>query len=105
MGLWSKTVKYTYCLARHDLSALDSFPPGLGGAAVLHISFRGISTLVSDVDADLLSLYYMVDKSKLLSFKLAYRKFKRENPGLRLLYTGPWAPYNFADIDLEAVSR
>jgi len=53
----------------------------------------------------LLSLYYLVDKHKLPCFKLAYRKFKRENPSLRLMYTGPWAPYNFADIDLKVVSR
>jgi len=49
----------------------------------------------------LLSLCYLVDQQNLSSFKLAYHKFKRENPGLRLLYTGPWAPYTFADIDLH----
>jgi hypothetical protein len=49
----------------------------------------------------LLSVCYLVDQQKLPAFKRAYQKFKRENPGLRLLYTGPWAPYTFADIDLH----
>ncbi|MFQ5842995.1 MAG: GvpL/GvpF family gas vesicle protein, partial [Thermodesulfobacteriota bacterium] len=40
----------------------------------------------------LLSLYYLVDEQELPSFRLAYQKFKGENPSLKLLYTGPWAP-------------
>ncbi len=49
----------------------------------------------------MLSVCYLVDQQKLLSFKSAYQRFRRENPGLKLLYTGPWAPYTFADIDLS----
>ena len=48
------------------------------------------------------SVCYLVDQRQLSSFKSAYQRFKRENPGLKLLYTGPWAPYTFADIELGA---
>ena len=70
---------------------------------------RAMSPLWSDVKIQkrsterklLLSICYLVDQQKLPAFKLAYQKFKRENPTLRLLYTGPWPPYTFADIDLR----
>jgi len=52
-------------------------------------------------DSLVLSVCYLVDRQKLSSFKDAYQRFRRENPGLKLLYTGPWAPYTFADIDLS----
>jgi len=49
----------------------------------------------------LLSLCYLVEQQKLSHFKDAYQRFKRQNPDLKLLYTGPWPPYSFADIDLR----
>lgn len=49
----------------------------------------------------LLSLCYLVDGHKLASFRQAYQRFKGENPDLKLLYTGPWPPYSFTDIDLR----
>jgi len=53
-------------------------------------------------DRLVLGVCYLVDQQELSSFKSAYQRFKRENPGLKLLYTGPWAPYTFADIELGA---
>lgn len=49
----------------------------------------------------LLSLYYLVEREKLSSFKCAYQQFKENWPSLKLLYTGPWPPYSFTDIDLR----
>lgn len=49
----------------------------------------------------LLSLCYLVDQQNLSSFKQVYQKFKRENPSLKLLYTGPWPPYSFVDLNLR----
>jgi len=51
-------------------------------------------------DRLVLGVCYLVDQQELSSFKSAYQRFKRENTGLKLLYTGPWAPYTFADIEL-----
>lgn len=51
-------------------------------------------------DRLLLGVCYLVDEQELPSFKSAYQRFNRENPGLKLLYTGPWAPYTFADVEL-----
>ena len=53
-------------------------------------------------DRLVLGVCYLVDQQELSSFKSAYQRFKRENPGLKLLYTGPWAPYTFADIEFRA---
>lgn len=49
----------------------------------------------------LLSLYYLVDGEKLSAFKCAYQQFKGKWPSLKLLYTGPWPPYSFADFNLR----
>lgn len=48
------------------------------------------------------SICYLVEQQKLLDFKNVYQRFKSDKPSLRLLYTGPWPPYSFADIDLHA---
>ena len=49
----------------------------------------------------LISFCYLLDRSELPHFESAYREFESEHPSLKLLYTGPWAPYSFADIDFE----
>lgn len=49
----------------------------------------------------LLSIYYLIDKNNLSSFKCSYQQFKEEHPELNLLYTGPWPPYSFTDINLS----
>jgi len=51
--------------------------------------------------AFLLSVCYLVGQKNLSSFKIAYQRFKRDKPNLRLLYTGPWPPYGFADMDFR----
>lgn len=71
---------------------------------------QAMSPFWSDVKAQkrstdeklLLSVCYLVEQQKLSSFKHAYQNFKKRKPNLKLLYTGPWAPYTFADIDLHA---
>lgn len=53
----------------------------------------------------LLNVCYLVDQRDISSFKLAYERFKGENSSLKLLYTGPWPPYSFADVDLSTDSH
>ena len=48
-----------------------------------------------------LNLCYLVERGKLPSFEDSYRRFLRRRPDLTLVYTGPWPPYSFADIDLR----
>jgi len=53
----------------------------------------------------LLNVCYLVDQRDIPSFKFAYERFKGENSSLKLLYTGPWPPYSFADVDLSMDSQ
>jgi hypothetical protein len=53
----------------------------------------------------LLNVCYLVDQQDIPSFKLAYERFKGENSSRKLLYTGPWPPYSFADVDLSMDSQ
>ena len=70
---------------------------------------QAMSPLWSDVKVEkrstdkglLLSVCYLVDQQRIPSFKHAYQDFRNRTPNLRMLYTGPWAPYTFADIDLH----
>jgi hypothetical protein len=70
---------------------------------------QALSPLWSDVKAHkrsagkslLLNICYLLDQQNLPALKLAYQEFKSKNPELKLLYTGPWAPYNFAEINLR----
>lgn len=49
----------------------------------------------------LLSLSYLLDRKHLSAFMHAYQQFQDGQPGLKLLRSGPWPPYSFADIDLR----
>lgn len=51
-------------------------------------------------DALLLSLAYLVEREKLSSFEGAIREYEARRPGLKLLCTGPWPPYSFADVEV-----
>ena len=44
-------MKYVYCLVRDVAMGSDAFPSGLNDAEVYHISFDGISALVSDMNS------------------------------------------------------
>lgn len=53
-------------------------------------------------DGLLLTLSYLVERAKLPSFQGAYRAFQRRRPGLKLLWSGPWPPYSFAEFLLSS---
>jgi hypothetical protein len=53
----------------------------------------------------LLNVCYLVDQRDIPSFKLAYEGFKGENSSRKLLYTGPWPPYSFANVDFSMDSQ
>jgi len=50
-----------------------------------------------------LGLFYLIERDKLSSFKDVYERLcKRvETLHCKLLYTGPWPPYSFADVTLS----
>jgi hypothetical protein len=48
----------------------------------------------------LLSLYFLVPRGQLASFRQAFRPCSRTEPA-RLLLSGPWPPYNFVDQPLR----
>lgn len=48
----------------------------------------------------LLSLVYLVEREKLPAFEGAIREYQVRRPALRLLSTGPWPPYSFADVEV-----
>lgn len=43
---------------------------------------------------------YLLDRGELSCFKVAYQRLRKEWPGLKLLYSGPWPPYTFAQVEL-----
>ena len=48
----------------------------------------------------ILRLFYLVEKEKVGFFKSAYERTCQKVPQCKFLYTGPWPPYNFADVTL-----
>ncbi|MBD3182389.1 hypothetical protein GF312_08860 [Candidatus Poribacteria bacterium] len=46
------------------------------------------------------NICYLIEQDQLESFKYSYQQFRNNNPDLRLLYSGPWPPYTFANINL-----
>jgi len=48
----------------------------------------------------LLTLCCLVDRGNLTPFKQGYALWGRRYPRVRLLLTGPWAPYSFVDVHL-----
>jgi len=49
----------------------------------------------------MLTLSYLVDREKVSLLERAYGKLRGQRPGLKLLYSGPWAPYSFAELDFS----
>jgi len=49
-------------------------------------------------DRGLGSLYFLVEREAVESFRQAFRRIERTEPA-RLLLSGPWAPYNFVAIE------
>lgn len=48
-----------------------------------------------------LSLLYLIEREKLDCFQRAYERFRHKASRHKLLYTGPWPPYSFADVTLS----
>jgi len=48
-----------------------------------------------------LSAAHLVDRAKLHDYKEAVAAARQERPELRFLFSGPWPPYSFANIELE----
>lgn len=51
----------------------------------------------------LLALSFLVDRTQLASFRQACLQFRDGRPHTKLLYTGPWPPYNFS-VPLKAIA-
>ena len=49
----------------------------------------------------LLSAAYLVERKRLEDFRQKVAEARRQRPELHFLVSGPWAPYSFANIDLE----
>lgn len=54
-------------------------------------------------DRLLLALSFLVDRAQLAAFRREYLRFRDGRPDAKLLYTGPWPPYNFS-IPLKAIA-
>ena len=64
--------------------------------------WANVTTQKRTADQELvLGLYYLVEQAQLASFKQAYTQFRQHIFPIKLLYTGPWPPYTFANIDLH----
>lgn len=48
----------------------------------------------------LLRLFYLVEKKRLRSFRRAYSNLNQTALRCKLLYSGPWPPYSFAEVHL-----
>jgi Gas vesicle synthesis protein GvpL/GvpF len=49
----------------------------------------------------LLTSAYLVERARLNEFRLRVTEARQQRPELHFLVSGPWAPYSFANIDLE----
>lgn len=50
-------------------------------------------------------LYCLMEQARLPSFKQGYEQVRQGYPQVRFLYTGPWPPYSFADMDVTAAAH
>lgn len=65
-----------------------------------------IKTQKRSLDNGLLfSIYYLMDRDSLSPFRLSYQHFKEKHPELNLLYTGPWPPYSFTEVNLSIQNK
>jgi len=49
----------------------------------------------------ILRLFYLVERDQVDFFKSAYEEISQKIPHCKLLYSGPWPPYSFADVTLS----
>jgi hypothetical protein len=77
-------------VARHDASVRTLHEP-------LSTLARASVTSPPRPPAELLRAAYLVDRSGVSSFTALVARAQRRSPGLRLLLTGPWPPYSFAE--------
>ncbi|MFC5972811.1 GvpL/GvpF family gas vesicle protein [Halomarina salina] len=63
-----------------------------------------VGTIVNDLFSDRLVVNrsYLVEREEREAFDEAVTELDEEYDDLTLQYTGPWAPYNFVDIAIEA---
>lgn len=63
-----------------------------------------IEEVENDLFSDrlLLNRSYLVDRDGREAFDDTVDEVKEKNDALMVQYTGPWAPYNFVDIEIEA---
>lgn len=47
------------------------------------------------------SLAFLLPREDLAAFERRYAASAREHPGLKMLLSGPWPPYSFAEVDLS----
>lgn len=45
--------------------------------------------------------FYLVEREKIGFFEKAYLRMSQQRPHRKLLYSGPWPPYSFADMTLS----
>ncbi len=48
----------------------------------------------------ILRFFYLVEREKVGLFKSAYKEVQQNIPQCKLLYSGPWPPYSFANVTL-----
>lgn len=53
----------------------------------------------------IVTLCCLLERTNLAPFRQGYEQVRRGYPQVRFLYTGPWPPYSFADMDLTAAEH
>jgi len=56
-------------------------------------------------DKLILAAAHLVERGRLEQYRAELKEAREERPELHFLVSGPWAPYNFANIDLEFKSQ
>jgi len=98
--------KAHYCREDHNLEETEQLIAQLPAAfSGLFLRFkselaptRQTGRTVSASDNPLLSLYFLVRRNSVESFREAFRRVASRGPH-KLLLSGPWPPYNFVTLD------
>jgi len=84
-------------IAREDIAGLQRCREALGGVSVKSKMDEPLCAWLPRVRVPIPSLYFLIRRSDVESFRQAFREISSREP-TGLLLSGPWPPYNFVEI-------
>jgi len=81
----------------------DYMPNGIAQEILNPLEKLSVKSAKGDnfTDRLLLNHSFLVEKNKFSKFSNEIAKLEKKHKGLRFLYTGPWPPYSFVNINIK----